>query len=304
MESLYLDIINNLKDGVYFVDANRCIGFWNKAAERITGYSSEEMLGRCCQDLRLNHIDEEGRPLCIIGCPLFETIVDGKQRQARVFLRHKKGYRLPVLVNIFPKLTQGEITGAIEIFTMDSPIVYEDRLIERLSGIAMHDNLTGLANRRYLESFLEYKLNEYNRFGKMCAVVFADIDNFRHFNNEYGHDMGDLVLKNIAESIRNSMRKNDLIGRWGGEEMVGIYSIEACANAELVAEKFRKLVESTDIPHGSEALQVSVSVGVTIANRDDTLESIVKRADAYMYQSKQNGKNRVTSDANAMPFEE
>ena len=296
MEALYLNIIDNLKDGVYFVDLERHIRFWSKAAERITGYSREEMLGIPCQQTSLNHIDEEGRPLCTVGCPLFDTLVDGQQRQARVFVRHKEGYRLPIHVNIFPMIVNGEITGATEVFTVDSDTVYEDQLVEKLSGIAMHDALTGLPNRRYLESFLEYKLSEFAKFNKLCAVLFADIDNFRVFNNEYGHDMGDLVLKNIAASIKGNTRKNDLVGRLGGEEMVGIYSIADSSNAQVVAEKFRKLVESTEIPNGDNPLSVSVSVGVTVARPGDTLESIIKRADEHMYQSKQNGKNRVTSD--------
>ena len=297
MEELYLNIINNLRDGVYFVDSSRQISFWNKAAEAITGYSAEEMLGKKCQDSKLNHIDEEGRPLCVVGCPLFSTIIDGVQRQARVFVRHKEGFRLPILVNIFPIYKDGAIIGAIEIFTQDSPTVYEDKLVEQLSGIAMHDALTGLPNRRYLESFLGYKINEYFRFGKLCAVLFADIDNFRVFNNEYGHEIGDSVLKNIATSIKASMRKDDLVGRWGGEEMIGIYSLAKPQDAGLVGEKFRQLIAATEIPYATGPLNVSVSVGITVIQKGDTLETIVNRADALMYQSKEGGKNRVTTDS-------
>ena len=178
MEELYLTIINNLRDGVYFVNLDREIIFWNRAAEEITGYTAEEIVGSHCQDSLLNHIDEEGRPLCIMGCPLFATIIDGKQRQERVFVRHKNGYRLPIHVNIFPMKKDGELVGAIEIFTKNSPTVYEDSLVEHLSGIAMNDALTTLPNRRYLESFLSYKFDEFKRFGRKLAVLFADIDDF------------------------------------------------------------------------------------------------------------------------------
>ncbi|MFQ9639578.1 MAG: PAS domain S-box protein, partial [Eisenbergiella sp.] len=188
INDLYLTIINNMTDGVYLVDLERRILFWNKAAETITGYCADEIVGRQCQDNLLNHIDEEGRPLCITGCPLFSAIIDGKQRREHVFVRHKDGYRIPILVNIFPLKKDGEIIGAIEIFSQNSPTIYEDNLVEHLSEIAMHDTLTKLPNRRYLESFLDYKLNEYQRFGRLFAVLFADIDDFSHFNNEYGHD--------------------------------------------------------------------------------------------------------------------
>lgn len=295
-EALYLNIINNLRDGVYFVDTERRIMFWNQAAEDITGYTAEEVVGKACQDSSLSHIDEEGRPLCIIGCPLFATNIDGKQRRDRVFVRHKNGYRIPILVNIMPIEENGKIIGAIEIFTQDSPTVYDDDLVERLSGIAMHDALTGLPNRRYIESFLSYKIEEFRRFNKPVAVLFADIDNFSRFNNEHGHDMGDAVLVNIAESIRGMTRKNDLVGRWGGEEIVGVYSICKPYDAPILAEKFRKIIADTQVLHHDEVLNVSVSVGVTVAQISDTAATIVERADHLMYKSKQAGKNRVSSD--------
>lgn len=296
MEQLYLTILNNLCDGVYFVDLTRKILFWNKGAEEITGYTSEEIVGKSCQDSQLNHIDDEGRPLCVVGCPLFATMIDGKQRKERVFVRHKEGHRIPILVNIFPVVENGEITGAIEIFTQDSPIVYEDNLVEHLSGIAMHDALTNLPNRRYLESFLKYKLDSYNRFNKLFAVLFADIDNFTHFNTTYGHDSGDKILANIAATLRKSVRKDDLIGRWGGEEFLGIYTLSKPFDAPILGEKFRQLVSNTEILYHGEPLNVMVSVGVTVVHPSDNVASIIDRADHLMYQSKKNGKNRVSAD--------
>lgn len=116
MEKLYLNIINNLNDGVYFVDNERKIQFWNKGAEMITGYTSEEIIGKPCAETKLSHIDEHGRPLCIVGCPLFATIIDGVQRIENVFVRHKEGHRIPITVNITPIYENGEIVGAIEVF--------------------------------------------------------------------------------------------------------------------------------------------------------------------------------------------
>ena len=296
-EELYLNIINNLQDGVYFVDSDRRIQFWNAAAEAITGYSADEIVGRACPETMLNHIDDEGRPLCIVGCPLYATIVDGAQRRDKVFVRHKKGHRIPIFVNIFPMYQDGKIIGAVEVFTQNSPKVYEDDLVEHLSGIAMHDKLTGLPNRRYLESFLEYNISEYKRFGKKCAVLFADIDNFGSFNNNYGHDVGDEVLKNISAGLSRSMRNSDLVGRWGGEEFVGVYSVAKDYEASIVGEKFRRLVSNTEVMYEGRPLNVSVSVGVTLVRENDNPQDIVERADRLMYHSKKNGKNRVTSDA-------
>lgn len=291
MEALYRSIIDGFSDGVYFADLDRRILLWNQGAEAITGYTAAEIIGKTCPDTLLNHIDEEGRPLCEVGCPLFSTIVDGKERRARVFVRHKEGYRIPVTVRIFPVMESGEIIGAAEVFSRDCETTYEDNLIERLSEIAMHDALTGLPNRRYLESFLQYRLDVYNRFHRPFALLYADIDNFSSYNNNYSHEAGDLVLKRVAESIRHNIGRNNLVGRWGGEEFVGIYSIAHDGDVQILAKQFRYMISDTAAEYQGALLPVSVSVGVTAVKSGDTAVSVVERADHLMYRSKKRGKN-------------
>ncbi len=295
-EELYLSIINNLCDGVYLVDGERRITFWNKAAEDITGYSAAEILGQRCQDNLLSHIDKEGHTLCILGCPLHDTIIDGKQRKAEVFLRHKDGHRIPVYVNISPLKDGDEIVGAVEIFTPSSPVVYEDDLIERLSNMAMVDPLTGIANRRKMESYLEYRLHELKRFHRQFCVAFLDIDNFSAFNNTYGHNAGDEMLKSVSKSINRSMRTSDLLGRWGGEEFVAVFEIKHDEEAVMLAKKLCVLTAGSVINVGGKELSVTASIGITVALIDDGIQSVIDRADSLMYQSKQKGKNCVTSD--------
>ena len=289
-------IVEKMSDGAYYVDTDRVIQFWNKSAEDMTGYKAEEMVGKSCSDSGLHHIDLEGRPLCQIGCPLFATNIDGKERHERVFVRHKDGHRFPVRVNVYPIIREDRVCGSIELFSQDSPVCYDGKLIERLSGEAMHDELTKLPNRRYLESFLSYKISQLKQFGNAYCVVFADIDDFRVFNNTYGHEAGDRVLENIARTLRHAVRKNDLFGRWGGEEFLGIFEITHSYEVPIIGEKLRRAVESTEITYDGTPLHVTISVGVTEGRRTDQVESVIKRADGYMYKSKKRGKNIVTSD--------
>lgn len=293
-DDLYLSIINNLCDGVYFVDLNRKITFWNKAAEDITGYKADEIIGRKCEENILNHIDNKGCPLCKIGCPLFATLIDGRQRKDKVYLRHRNGYRLPVIVNIFPYSRRGKIVGAVEIFTPITSVVYDDDLVSSLYISAMTDKLTNLPNRTYLESLLSHKMEEYKKFDRAFSVVFLDIDNFSSFNNNYGHDVGDLVLKNISTSIKNSLRDSDVFGRWGGEEFIGIFNIDKKKNALIVGEKIRSLIENTLVETDKGNLSVTASIGVAVIKKGETIDDIVKRADKLMYKSKELGKNRVS----------
>ena len=297
MEHFYLEILDNLCDGIYFVDTERRITFWNHAAERITGYRKEEMLGKCCQSNLLNHIDQDGRPLCLLGCPLYQSIFDGQRREAQVFLRHKDGQRIPVHVVIIPVEKDGVITGAIEIFTPNSPIVYDDNLIEHLSNLAMCDQLTGTPNRRKLASALEFRLLEYQNFASSFCVIFLDLDNFGDFNNRYGHELGDRVLTTIAKTVTQNLRTSDLFGRWGGEEFLGIFELDSAEEGMRIAERLRMLIERSEIQDGEERLFVTASLGIAVARKEDTSDSMVERADQMMYKSKQKGKNCVTSDA-------
>lgn len=291
---LLVDIITNTEDGVYFVDPKRKLTMWNPAAEKITGYTAKEIIGSRCQDNILFHIDAEGRPLCIVGCPLFETLGDGRPRTANVFLRHKDGHRIAVLVKVLPVYDKGRIIGALEIFTPQAKVAGTKELIDDLTDKVMNDKLTGLPNRAYLESFLGYKLEEFRRFGKRSCVIFMDIDNFGNFNNTYGHHVGDLALRAISASFLSNLRDTDVMGRWGGEEFVGVFAISNTADAVKLAEKVRVLVAGSEIEWEGKRINLTASVGAAILGEHDTAESVVDRADRMMYSSKKRTKNCIT----------
>lgn len=294
VEEFYLSILNNLQEGIYFVDTERKIQFWNHGAENLAGYKAEEMIGKPCQFSRLNHINKEGMPLCNVECPLYKTLVDGKQREDRVWLRHKKGYRVPVDVKVLPVFEKEAIVGAVEVFTTPSEVTYEDNLITELSNAAIYDLLTKLPNRSYTKNYLEYKFDEFKKFKHNFALMYLDIDNFSVLNNTYGHEVGDEALINMTASLRNNVRKSDFIGRWGGEEFLGVFAIDNLEVAEKKAEEIRVLIKNTEVPLSDRILHVTASIGITLTKPEDTVETLIDRADQLMYESKKNGKDRVT----------
>lgn len=112
------NLIPHLYEGVYVVDKNRKIIFWNEGSERITGYSKEEVVNSFCYQNILQHVDHNGKQLCLEGCPLNETLQDGIIREAHVFLKHKDGYRIPITVKTLPIYdSEQNIVAAIEVFT-------------------------------------------------------------------------------------------------------------------------------------------------------------------------------------------
>lgn len=293
-QDIYREMLDNLYEGVYFVDTQRRISFWNRGAERITGFSAPEVIGKYCYDNILNHVDSSGHQLCMNGCPLHKTLDDAQVRETGVFLHHKSGHRVPVFVRTFPIQDAGKVIGAVEFFVDDQERFEITKNLEELKVLAMRDDLTGLPNRRYLEAFMTSKFNEMQQLGIAFAVVFFDIDHFKQVNDTYGHDVGDRVLQMVARSAGTGVRSADMVGRWGGEEFLVILTGVTGETLPGTCEKIRMILERSGLREQDQEIRVTASLGATMARGEDTLEGIVQRADTLMYRSKEGGRNRVT----------
>lgn len=288
------EIFDSLFEGAYIVDNDRKIVFWNRGAEKITGFSKDDVIGMHCHNNILNHVTADGQLLCFGGCPLHNSIITGNENAAEVFLHHKDGHRVPVKVKTVPYYENGVIAGAIEFFKDYSTKIELKNTIESLNSIASVDHLTGLYNRRYFEAFIDSKLSEIKNFDLSFGIVFFDIDNFKKINDTYGHLLGDEVLKVIAKTAINSTRGNDIVCRWGGEEFIGVFLEIDDVQLGKLAERLRYLVENSSLRASENEIKFTISIGATMARLDDTKESLVARADRLMYNSKQNGKNQST----------
>jgi diguanylate cyclase (GGDEF)-like protein/PAS domain S-box-containing protein len=291
----YESIIENLHDGLYFVDRNRVITYWNKAAEQISGFAADEVVGRSCSDNILTHVDGSGRSLCFGMCPLAQSIADGKFREAEVYLHHKDGHRIPVSVRVSVlRDKEGRIIGGIELFTDISNRKVNALRLQELENLALLDNLTQLANRNYIERELLSRFAEKKRFQLPFGVLFMDIDRFKQVNDRYGHDAGDEVLRFVAKTFLAGSRPFDLYGRWGGEEFLAIIHNISPQDLEQLGNRLRLLVGQSYITYDRARLQVTISLGATLVQDDDTMESLLKRADTLMYRSKAAGRNCLT----------
>ena len=291
----FRSLLENFYDGVYFVDRDRCITYWNKGAERISGYTAAEAIGTHCYNQLLNHIDDDGTCLCHGACPLAQTIVDGRSREAEIYLHHKAGHRVPVLVRVAPIVDpDGAVIGAIEVFSDNSAKMAALNRVQDLEKVAYVDQLTGLANRALTEITVRSRIDELSRYGWPFGVLFIDIDRFKQVNDRLGHEAGDAVLRAVANTLRGAARTFDLVGRWGGEEFVAILANTDGEKLRSIGERFRVLVEGSAVTAAGTESVVTVSIGGTQADAADTAETLVARADAFMYASKEAGRNRVT----------
>jgi two-component system, cell cycle response regulator len=175
---------------------------------------------------------------------------------------------------------------------------YTERLrasVKASIEMAITDPLTGLFNRRYLETHLNHLIEHYINRGKALSIIAVDVDHFKAVNDGHGHDAGDKVLQELSLRLKANTRSVDLCCRVGGEEFILVLPNTQTELSSKIAERLRRAVASKSFEGGSElALPVTVSVGVaTLAGADDTLEKLLKRADQALYAAKREGRNRV-----------
>lgn len=159
-----------------------------------------------------------------------------------------------------------------------------------LKNIASTDALTGLANRSKFNQVIEQQIELAQSTANPLSLLFVDIDFFKEVNDTYGHNVGDEVLKALAKILKNSVRTNDFVVRWGGEEFVIILPSTTAQNAIKVANKIRNEVKTYTFDHGQS---LTISCGVTQYQERETVGNFIQRADQALYKAKENGRNRV-----------
>jgi diguanylate cyclase (GGDEF)-like protein/PAS domain S-box-containing protein len=292
----YKQILDNASEGIYFVDRDRRITYWNRGAERISGYAASEVVGMRCADNVLMHVNAAGERLCGLDtCPAARSMRGNEPCELELYLHHKDGHRVPVVTRVTPIAEPGgEVVGAVEVFNDNTVQVEARQRLEELEREALLDELTGLGNRRHAEIHIEARIDQLKRYSWPFGLLYFDIDRFKDVNDAYGHAVGDRVLRMVARTAQGSVRTFDQVSRWGGEEFVAI--VENVREPQLgkIAEKLRRLIEQSSLTGDGLNIAVTVSVGATPGKPDDSVESLVERADHLMYLSKQAGRNRLT----------
>lgn len=290
-------LFDMLLEGAYCVDNERRIRHWNKAAEKITGYPAGEVIGTRCFANLLDHIDGEGRNLCSCAdlCPLYLTIRDGNSREASVSFLHKDGKRVPISVKTLPIADRhGRRIGALELFHEDGVVESLRQQLACMAQKAHVDCLTGLANRHSIEAQLRKSLDEWERYDWPFACFISDIDHFKRINDTCGHDAGDQAIVTVMTTMALACRASDMVGRWGGDEAVGILENIDADEFNTQLQRIIMLIRGVKVCRDSFDLSTTVSIGGTVARKGDTPQSILKRADTALYTSKQLGRDQYT----------
>ena len=275
--------VDSLDVGVYLVDRHRKIVYWNRGAERISGYLRQDVTGRFCRDDILVHSDENEAVLCGTDCPLAGCMRDGQPREATVYLRHQAGHRVPVRVRGVPLRDEaGNICGAAEIFEERRVIPKSERRQNILGTHGCLDEATELPNRDLMTSYLRGQLDLFSSHGLPFGVLLIQPDRLQLFQSAHGHEAVRSILRVFSHTMREVLRATDFLGRWEGDQFLAILPMCAENFVEKVGHRLKSTVSGSGIHWWGDRLSVAVEVASTSAIAGDTVESIVSRLDSSL----------------------
>jgi len=276
----------HMREGVMVTDANHRIIQVTQAFERITGYRAEEAIGETPRLLNSGHQSAD------FYRGFYRSLAQRGEWLGEIWNRRKNGDVYPQWLSV--KAVRGPDGTAGQHVSVFADITDTKDSERKLWQMAHHDALSNLPNRLLLNARLEHAVQRAHRTGTSVAVLFIDLDRFKNINDTLGHQVGDELLKDVADRLRTSVKEDDTVARLGGDEFVVVAEGIADANsAHLIAER---IIERLSIPVEirGKALFATASIGISLYPQDATApETLLQHADAAMYQAKAMGRNRL-----------
>lgn len=282
-------LLDKAQDAIFVVTMDEEIIFWNKSAERLYGWTKEEAIGK------------SERELCGENASVFTTVVNevlnSGEWRGELTVRRKNATCF--MVEGRSTLVRDDNGVPQSILSIHTDITDRKAAQREIHKLAFYDSLTGLPNRQLLLDRLQHEIVVASRRGSMGAVMFIDLDNFKVLNDTLGHDMGDLLLQQVAQRISQTVREGDTVARWGGDEFVvvvsqlGMHAADAVGRADTIAEQIRASLNSPYDLNKHEH-HTTPSIGVSLFHgHSETIEELLKHADLAMYQAKSAGRNTI-----------
>jgi diguanylate cyclase (GGDEF)-like protein/PAS domain S-box-containing protein len=279
--------MNAAANGIFITDTRAHVQWANPAFSQLTGFSLDEVMGRNPMELM-----KSGKQDDAFYHNMWKTILSGKAWHSEIVNRRKDGSLYDENLIITPVTgADGTVSNFVAIM---QDITERKRAEEQVHHMAHHDTLTGLPNRMLFSDRLQQAFSIARRKNSCMALMFIDLDKFKPINDNFGHQVGDLLLKEVAKRMQDCVRESDTVARIGGDEFIVLLPvIEAVQDALLVAEKIRRSLNQPFVLAG-QSLNISSSTGIAVYpdhGKDET--QLMKNADTAMYCAKEGGRNSV-----------
>lgn len=275
-------IIDEIDDSIFITNKSGIITYINKAFSQQTEYSKKEAYGQTPNLL------SSGKQNNTFYARLWNTILSGNVFRATVINKKKSGgiyYENETITPIKDKRKR-----VIGFISTGKDVTEETLHNQELCRIAATDKLTGIYNRHKFEELFLVEVERSNRFRLPLSMILLDIDNFKLINDTYGHSIGDDVLKHSVAVIQKNIRKLDILSRWGGEEFLVLTPGSNLEDTQQLAEKLRLAIYNEPF---DKIDNITVSIGLSTLQKEDTFVQLFERTDKALYDAKKNGKNRV-----------
>ncbi len=281
-------VASQLAEGLMVLDREGRFQMINPKAERLLGWREAELLNGGVAPIMPEW--QPGKE----GCKISECMEKGVcQKVEPFYLNRKKGDAIPVSLSVAPMYNHGNMIGVIITF---QDIAQRLAIEEQLRAMATHDPLTGVKNRGELERLTASEMERCRRYEHPFSLLMIDIDHFKKINDTQGHQRGDEVLKIMCRYIESILRKNDVIGRYGGEEFVVMLPETECSQAEIFAARLKEGVGRNAGKKSGGSVPFTVSIGVAcFPEHGNTEDDLLKKADDALYTAKKQGRDRVVT---------
>jgi PAS domain S-box-containing protein/diguanylate cyclase (GGDEF)-like protein len=291
------EILDGVSDGVYFVDRDRRIRLWNRGAEEISGFPAKEVVGRCCPDNILQHIDDEGTHLCVGDCPLTAAMHTGKYQEAEIYLHHRRGFRKPVLVKVKPVYdAEKNLVGAVETFCDNTRVHSAEAEIERLKSYSLFDPVAGVGNKQFIESQIQSALSPDGTRRIPLAVLHVRLSGLEEIGARHGAEIGNETIQVIGQTLTGALRSGDCRGHVSKYEFVSLLLNARENDAKAVGNRFINLIRESSLRFAKFDLRVGASVRGTCVRPSDTVDSILRRVARIQNSIEYDGASGVVMD--------
>jgi diguanylate cyclase (GGDEF)-like protein/PAS domain S-box-containing protein len=285
-------IVERIEDGVVAIDGHHNIILFNEGAQRIFGYTQDDVMGHHLNilvperfhlqhDVMIEEFGASGKDT--------KTIV---QRTRQLYGRRKDGSEFAASLSIM-KVGGGGFPQGYAAIVRD--ISENKKTEDELLRLAATDPLTGAFNRREFTALADQESQRANRYNHPLSIMMLDLDHFKRLNDTYGHAAGDKALQRFTTLCCNALRTVDIFGRWGGEEFVTLLPETDAEGAVIIAERLRKLVSQSILVYNDQKVSFTASIGIAqYRSGEVTVEGPLSRADSAVYDAKKAGRNRIS----------
>jgi PAS domain S-box-containing protein/diguanylate cyclase (GGDEF)-like protein len=283
----YRAILESLPNGVYVVDRQYKILFWNDGAEKITGYLRHEVIGQHCAD-NLLRLHGDGNYQCGANCPLLGTMCDSPVRDALVLLRHKNGERVPVRVRSVPlRDADGSIIGVVESFDEQHPGA-DQRVHPNAQAVPNHiEQLTGISDHQSILAYLEACLLDFADDRIPFGVLRISIDDLKNFRAIHGAVAADRMVHMVAATLSKNLREGDIAGHWAEDHFIAILLDCPPASLAQMAAMLKVIIEAAAIPWWGDLLRATVSISGATVRPEDAVDSLLLRSEEALASNRE-----------------